>query len=111
MFRRQRKRTSLPGTGLHVCPACRSDSVHAVGRAREGEVQWRLQLRCGECGTIREVVVPDDLAERFEGDVARGREIIERAAAECDRERMAAEVEVMALALDLDLIDAADFRA
>jgi hypothetical protein len=67
--------TSLPGTGLHVCAGCRSDSVHAVAREREGE-RWRLWLRCGACEARRQVVVPADLAERFDADVAQGRAII-----------------------------------
>jgi hypothetical protein len=74
MFRRAAKRrTSFPGSGLHVCIACRRDYVHAEGRRREDDGRWRLWLHCGECHARREVVVPDDLEQRFEADVERGR--------------------------------------
>jgi hypothetical protein len=59
-----------------VCPACHGDTVAVVGRAPEGEGRWRLWLRCGDCGTCREPVVPADLARRVEEDAALGRALI-----------------------------------
>jgi hypothetical protein len=86
------RRTSLPGTGLLVCPACHGDTVALVGRAREDAGRWRLWLRCGDCGARREVVVPADLAGRVEEDAERGRALIADAlAAQRERARTAAD--------------------
>jgi hypothetical protein len=69
-------RTSLPGTGLLVCPACHGDTVAVVDRVPEDEGRWRLSLRCGGCGTRREPVVGADIARRVEEDAALGRALI-----------------------------------
>jgi hypothetical protein len=105
-----RRGWAWPGSGLHVCPACHGSFVHAVDRRRESEARWWLQLCCGECRSCRDVVVTDDIARRFDADVARGLEAIAAAAAHSDRQRMADQADAFAVALERDLIDAADFR-
>jgi hypothetical protein len=102
-------RTSVPGSGLHVCPACRSPFVHPVARARLDSVRWSMLLRCGECAHERDVVVADGVAARYEDDLREAAHAIARAIEEQDRERLAREADAFAAALDRDLIDAADF--
>jgi hypothetical protein len=41
-----------------------------------------MRLRCGECGSSREVVITDDLAHRFDADVGRGLAAIAEALAD-----------------------------
>jgi hypothetical protein len=110
MFERPFKRQAWPGSGLHVCSACRSDFVHAFQRRRESEARWRITLRCGQCGGCRDVIASDDLARRFDEDVSRGLAAIASDLDTLDRERMIAQVEAFAAALQRDLIDAGDFR-
>lgn len=71
---------------------------------------WRILLRCAECDTYREVVVPDDVAKRYECDLERGIAAIAKALERLDRARMATQVDTFVAALEHDLIDAADFR-
>jgi hypothetical protein len=94
---------------LEVCESCGADSVVPV-RWEELDEGWCLALRCGECGHWRALVVSDGEAQRY-GDVldAGVREIaatVER----LDRERMDAQADAFATALERDLIDAADFK-
>ena len=110
MFERPIRRRAWPGSGLHVCSACRSDFVHATERRRESEAVWWMSLRCGQCGGCRDVVVGSDLVRRFDADVSRGLATIASDLDTLDRERMAAQVEAFASALRRDLIDAGDFR-
>jgi hypothetical protein len=116
-FNRQARRAKAlgpprawPGSGLHVCSACRSDFVHSADRRREGEARWRLGLRCGRCGACRDVIVSDDLLQRFDADVSRGLGAIAGDLATLDREHMAQQVEAFSIALERDLIDPGDFR-
>jgi hypothetical protein len=110
MWRRHAKgSTSSPGTGLHVCTGCRADSVHPVEWHESDEQHWWMLLRCGACGSERDVTVADDVAKRFGEDLDAAERQIERAVAELDGERMAAEVEAFAVALERDLIGADDF--
>jgi hypothetical protein len=101
--------TSLPGSGMQVCVACRADYVHPVQWDPVDDDRWWMLLRCGECHATREVTVPDDLAKRFGDDLDAALEVIGQAARELDGERMAGEVEAFAQALERDLIDAGDF--
>jgi hypothetical protein len=88
----------------------RSEFVHALERHRERNGRWRIRLRCGHCGGCRDVVVSDDVADRFDADVSRGRAAVADAVTTLDYERMADEAVRFAAALQHDLIDAADFR-
>ena len=45
--------------------------------------RWDLRLRCGQCGTYRDVVVSDDVAKRYELDLQRG---VAEIAADADHE-------------------------
>ena len=71
--------------------------------------QWDLRLRCGQCGTYRDLVVSDEVATRYDLDLQRGMAEIAAALERHDHERMTAEAEVFIAALQHDLIEAADF--
>jgi hypothetical protein len=68
-----------------------------------------MLLRCGECGHERDVVVADAVAARYEDDLREAAGVIARALADEDRKRLEREADALAVALDRDLIDAADF--
>lgn len=74
-----------------------------------GEDHWLIQSRCGECGASRSEVMTNAEAKRFDIALARQSEEIARSLARIDREQMTAEIDRFVAALDLDLIDAADF--
>jgi hypothetical protein len=103
------RRTPVPGSGLHVCPACRAPFVHTVARSRLDAARWSMRLRCGECRHERDVVVADDVAARYDDDLRDAAREIARAIAAEDRERLEREADAFAAALDRNLIDAADF--
>jgi len=95
--------------GLIVCATCGSDFVSPLEWAEHDETYWWMRLRCGECGAFREVVVSQEIAGRYDRALDRTSEAIVTTLAQLDRERMTAEVEALATALQHDLIDAADF--
>jgi hypothetical protein len=107
--RHARGSTSSPGTGLQVCTGCHADYVHPVEWHESDEEHWWMLLRCGACGSERDVTVADDVAKRFGEDRDRAERQIEHAVRELDGERMAVEVEAFAVALQRDLIGADDF--
>ena len=109
MFDRVFKRVAVPGCGLLICPMCRGDFVYVEERHRQRDECWRLQLRCGQCSSSREVVLGTDLAQRLEADVAAGVHAIADEVAMNDRKHMAKLADSLAIALQRDLIDAADF--
>ena len=105
------RRQPPPGSGLHQCPICHGDSVVPVAAEALDDDWWDLLLRCGQCGTYREVTVSDDVVARYELDLQRGMEEIAAALERHDHERMTAEAEVFIAALQRDIIDAGDFAS
>jgi hypothetical protein len=105
-----KRRQPPPGSGLHQCPLCHDDSVVPVVAEALDLGRWDLRLRCGHCETFRDVIVSDDVAKRYDLDLARGMGEIAAALRREDRDRMAAEAQVFIAALERDLIDAGDFR-
>ena len=67
----ERRRQTPPGTGLQVCPVCRSDYVVPVWWEELEDNRLRLLLRCGECDTHHDLVVAGDVADRDEKDDVR----------------------------------------
>lgn len=110
LFRRPRPRGAATDGVIH-CATCGSDFVTPVDWAEHGEADWWMRLRCGECGDVREVVVPQETAERFDRALDRGCDAIATSLRRLDRERMAAEAEAFSTALRLDLLDATAFGA
>jgi uncharacterized Zn finger protein len=115
MFKRLRRRRAArhPAQSerarLEVCTSCDADYVHPVEWSESGEEHWWMLLRCGECGTEREVTVANPIAQRFGDTLDEAERDIRRVVARLDAERMASEVEMFAAALERDLIDPADF--
>jgi hypothetical protein len=68
-----------------------------------------MLLRCGECDAWQEVTVSDAEAQRFDVELDRRADMLQRALARLDMQRMATDVETMIAALRRGLIDAADF--
>ena len=100
-----------PGSGLHQCLVCHGDYVVPIWWEEAGEECWHLLLRCGQCDTYCDIVVGNEVARIYELDLQRGMDEIAAAVDRTDRERMAAEVDVLIAALEHDLIDAGDFAA
>ena len=92
---------------LIVCATCGSDFVSPIEWAEHDETNWWMRLRCGQCGEVREVVVSQEVADRYDRALDRTSEAIVSTLARLDRERMTAEVEAFTTALRLDLFDAA----
>jgi hypothetical protein len=88
---------------------CHDDSVVPVIAEALEEGGWELRLRCGHCETFRDVIVSDDVAQRYDLDLARGMSEIAAALRREEQDRMAAEAQVFIVALERDLIDAGDF--
>jgi hypothetical protein len=70
-----------------------------------------MRLRCGQCGATREIVVAQEVADRYDRALDQTSGSIATTLRRMERERMAAEVETFVTALRLDLLDAADFGA
>jgi hypothetical protein len=102
----RRPRTPL---GLEHCPLCGRDFVNPVSWEPADDRHWWMLLRCGECDAWQEVTVSDAVAQRFDAELDRRADLLARALARLDRQRMAADVETMIAALRRGLIDAADF--
>ena len=107
----KRRRQLPPGSGLHQCPLCHEDFVVPVEVEALDQGRWDLRLRCGECGTFRDVVVSDDVAKRYDLDLNRGiAEIaaaLQTAGSRADDRRGG----VFIAALEHDLIDGGDFAS
>lgn len=106
-----RRRQPPPGSGLHQCALCHDDFVVPVEAEALDQGRWDLRLRCGQCGTYRDLVVSDDVAKRYELDLTRGMAEIAAALRRQDHERMIAEARVFIAALEHDLIDGGDFAS
>jgi transcription elongation factor Elf1 len=95
---------------LHRCPQCGSDSVsrwHAddLGDAFRG----RVRLNCAECGTTRELVATVWAIDAYSRRHEQQRMEIAVALRSLERERMAADVDLLVEALRHDLIGPDDF--
>jgi hypothetical protein len=102
--------TSVPGSGLQVCSSCHADYVHPVDWCEADDEHWWMLLRCGECAAERDVTIGDEVAKRYGQDLDAAQREIDRAVQCLDLERLAAETEIFAQALERDLIDAGDFE-
>lgn len=96
------------GTELVKCPTCRAEAVIPV-EWEDGGDEWRISVRCGNCGECREVTLDDEEAREFDRALDRGVYRIRRTVITLERRRMRAEAEALSIALERDLIDADDF--
>jgi hypothetical protein len=106
-----RSRTGSPAADadLTVCPSCRSGYVIPTDWTAQEGTDWWIRLRCGECGLVREVVVPDAVAQGYDRRLGHGMDEISRVLHRLELKQMAQDAETFATALDLDLLDAGDF--
>ncbi len=108
--RRQPTPPPDPDTTLETCRVCGADYVNPVDwEPLDDDHGWWMLLRCGQCGTYREVTVDDEVAERFDTELNRRADILARALQKIERQEMAADVEKFIAALRRGLIEAADF--
>ena len=103
------RRQPPPASDLHRCQLCYDDSVVPVEAEPLDLGLWDMRLRCGQCGTYRDVIVSDDAAQRYDKELNHGMTQIAAALERAEREHMHAEVRVFIAALEHDLIDAGDF--
>ena len=109
LSRLPRARPERPFSSLTRCRACGAARMCPVSWA-EGRDGWWLRLRCGECGACREVVIDAVEAERYEVDLEIAAEEIAESLARFEHAAMLAEARCWVKALELDLVDAADFE-
>ena len=60
------------------CERCGRDFVVPVFRTGLDKERWAVRLRCGECGTVREVVIDNAQAHQYEADLDRGAREVSR---------------------------------
>jgi hypothetical protein len=94
---------------LADCTACGADFVHPVEWSPNDGGTWWMLLRCGACGVSREETVPDAEADRYDRELDLAEDRMLRVAERLSRERLAAEADSFATALELDLIGVEDF--
>src|SRR3712207_1388475 len=109
-MRRRSPAAKKPDAGLENCPVCGRDFVQPVSWEPANETQWWMFLRCGECGMSREVTVTNEEADRFERALHARASVLAAQVRKLEEERLSAQIDAFADALDRDLIDA-DFFA
>ena len=92
-----------------TCPACGSDRICPIEWAEAGEHHWWMLMRCGECQSWVQGTVGNELAAVIDVELDRQQAEIAGALQALETERMAADVEAFAAALEHDLVDAEDF--
>jgi hypothetical protein len=91
------------------CRHCDAPYVVPSDVEQRGEDRWWMALRCGACGAYRELVATSEEADAYGSELDAGLRLIAAELARLERERMDEEARILAIALDRDLIDAADF--
>ena len=99
-----------PSASLADCRSCGADFVHPVEWSPDDDQTWWMLLRCGACGDTREATVPEAEAQHFDRELDRAEHRMERLAERLSSERLAAQADSFATALELDLIGPEDFR-
>jgi len=94
---------------LSVCPECDQDFVVPVDGVEYDERSWLLILRCGACGLRYDLHARDDEVDALCAEVDEGLDRLAAGVERLDRERMSAEADIFATALQLDLISGDDF--
>jgi hypothetical protein len=97
-------------TCLQLCRECREDFVYPVTWTESGTDAWWLLLRCGGCGSWRDVVASNTAVAAFDRALDAGSAEIELAADRLGHESLRDQADSLGTALRLDLIGADDFR-
>jgi hypothetical protein len=95
---------------LDLCPKCGEGFVYPVTWTESGPVDWWLLLRCGGCGTWRDVVASNQVVAAFDRRLDQEMDVIRTAAERIASEALSAEADAFGAALRLDLLSADDFR-
>jgi hypothetical protein len=110
-LRRARGRRIAASTGrLDLCSACGEGFVVPVTWSESGPAAWLLLLRCGACGTSREVLASNAAVAEYDCRLDEGMRDINAAAERLARDALAAEADAFSAALERDLLTADDFR-
>jgi hypothetical protein len=80
-----------------------------MGWEPDGDEHWSIDMRCGDCGHSWNTVITNSRAERLDVQLDGDMYVLRQALRSLDLERMTAEVEAFAAALDRDLVEPADF--
>ena len=91
LFRRLAGSTDRMPARLIDCERCGSAFVNPTSWDEQGEADWWIRLRCGECGLVRAVEVTQDEAERFEADLDRTAGTIAMSLERLERARLIAD--------------------
>ena len=110
ILNRIRTRHVDPGTQLHMCRMCFEGFVYPVTWTESGADSWWLLLRCGGCGSWRDVVASNTVVAEFDRMLDDDMEAMSAEADRLERESLATEADVLVRALQLDLLGAEDFR-
>ena len=95
---------------LHVCPKCGEEFVYPVTWVESGPANWWLLLRCGGCGSWRDVIASNGVVAAFDRMLDEEMAVIRAAAERLARESLSAQAETLSAALRMDLLTADDFR-
>jgi uncharacterized Zn finger protein len=95
---------------LERCPRCGEEFVYPVTWTESGPADWWLLLRCGACGSWRDVIANNYAVAAFDHVLDEHMRVIRTAAERIARESLAAQAEALGAALRLDLLTADDFR-
>jgi hypothetical protein len=101
--------TPARGEELHVCTSCASKLMHPVDWQELVPGRWSLLLRCPNCAIRRKGVFGTAAIERLDDELDRAASELLSDLKRITHRNMAEETELLVRALELDLIDAADF--
>ena len=105
----EKRASSQPETGLHVCPACASSLVAPVAWEQAGPREWAVTIQCPNCEWWDADVFDDATVERFDEELDRGTEALVRDLKRLTRANMEEEMERFSSALSSDAIWPMDF--
>jgi hypothetical protein len=104
------RRLAASSGRLDLCGACGESFVCPVTWSESGPADWWLLLRCGSCGTSREVLASNAAVAKYDSQLDNGMQEINSAAERLARSALAAEADTLGIALARNLLTADDFR-
>jgi hypothetical protein len=75
----------------------------------EGDEHWSIELHCGDCAHRWNRIISNARAVRYDIELDRDADVLQRALRRLERERMTADGETFIAALARDLVEPADF--
>jgi hypothetical protein len=95
--------------GLHVCAECASELVYPLRWEEADNEHWNVTLRCPSCEWTEAGLFGHDVLERFDEELDRGTQVLERDLKRLTHANMAEEIDRFVRALALDAIQPMDF--